>query len=323
MKSYQKLLFLVGLFYFSLSTVFSQNDSSEGPFNQLIIRGVTLINGDGSPPRGPIDIVVEDNKIKRIQVVGYPGVEIKDSGRPQLEPGGKELDASGMYILPGFIDMHGHIGGKAQGANPDYVFKLWMAHGITTVRQPSGRSAEEVLDLKQKSENHDIVAPRIFGYTGFGSGEKNPISTPEEAREWVRKNAKKGADGIKFFGAEPEIMAAALDENKKLGLGSACHHAQLSVARWNVLHSARAGLTSMEHWYGLPEALFEDRTVQNYPLNYNYQNEQHRFEEAGKLWAQAAKPYSDHWNNVMNELLEPRPNFLFSSNATISNFCNN
>ncbi len=304
MKSYQKLLFLVGLFYFSLSTVFSQNDSSEGPFNQLIILGVTLINGDGSPPRGPIDIVVEDNKIKRIQVVGYPGVEIKDSGRPQLEPGGKELDASGMYILPGFIDMHGHIGGKAQGANPDYVFKLWMAHGITTVRQPSGRSAEEVLDLKQKSENHDIVAPRIFGYTGFGSGEKNPISTPEEAREWVRKNAKKGADGIKFFGAEPEIMAAALDENKKLGLGSACHHAQLSVARWNVLHSARAGLTSMEHWYGLPEALFEDRTVQNYPLNYNYQNEQHRFEEAGKLWAQAAKPYSDHWNNVMNELLE-------------------
>jgi hypothetical protein len=60
----------------------------------------------------------------------------------------------------------------------------------------------------------------------------------------------------------------------------------------------------MEHWYGLPEALFDDKTVQNYPLDYNYQNEQHRFEEAGKLWEQAAKPYSIHWNNVMNELLE-------------------
>ena len=71
-----------------------------------------------------------------------------------------------------------------------------------------------------------------------------------------------------------------------MGLGSA-HHAQLSVARWNVLHSARAGLTTMEHWYGLPEALFDDRTVQDYPLDYNYQNE-HRFEEAGKLWEQAA-----------------------------------
>lgn len=60
----------------------------------------------------------------------------------------------------------------------------------------------------------------------------------------------------------------------------------------------------MEHWYGLPEALFDDRTVQDYPLDYNYNNEQHRFEEAGKLWQQAAAPYSDHWNAVMNELIE-------------------
>jgi hypothetical protein len=299
----QKLCVLV--FLLSTINLFSQdNYLGEGPFEQLIIRGVILINGDGSPPRGPVDIVVENNTIVGIEVVGYPGVEIKESSRPKLKKGGTELDASGMYLLPGFIDMHGHIGGASQGARPEYVFKLWMAHGVTTVRQPSGRGVEEINDLKRKSNNNEIVAPRIFGYTGFGQGAKKPISSEEEARDWVRNNAKNGADGIKFFGAEPEIMAAALDENQKLGLGSACHHAQLSVARWNVLHSARAGLTSMEHWYGLPEALFEDRTIQDYPLDYNYQNEQHRFEEAGKLWAQAAKPYSKHWNAVMNELLE-------------------
>lgn len=294
---------LLLLIFFTIHSFSQENYLGEGPFNQLIIRGVTLINGDGAPPRGPVDIVVEGNKIVKIQVVGYPGVKINDAKRPQLKKGGKELNANGMYLLPGFVDMHGHIGGKAQGANPEYVFKLWMAHGITTIRQPSGRSVAQINELKKQSEAHKIVAPRIFGYTGFGQGAKKPISTEEEARQWVRDNAKKGADGIKFFGAEPEIMAAALNENKKLGLGSACHHAQLSVARWNVLHSARAGLTSMEHWYGLPEALFEDRTVQNYPLDYNYQNEQHRFEEAGKLWEQAAKPYSKHWNKVMNELI--------------------
>jgi len=291
------------LLTFALSfQVFSQdNYKGEGPFSQLIIRGITLINGDGSPPRGPMDIVVEGNKIINMQIVGYDGVPINESTRPKLKAGGKELDANGMYLLPGFIDMHGHIGGDAQGADPEYVFKLWMAHGITTVKQPSGRNA---IELKRQSAANTIVAPRIFEYTGFGSGSKEPISTPEMAREWVRQNAKNGADGIKFFGAEPDIMEAALDENKKLGLRSTAHHAQLSVARWNVLHSARAGMTSMEHWYGLPEALFNDRTVQNYPLDYNYQNEQHRFEEAGKLWQQAAKPYSEHWNNVMNELLE-------------------
>ena len=287
------------------------HDMSEGPFEQLIIRGVTLINGNGAPPIGPVDIVVEKNKIVKIAVVGYPGVEIDPARRPKLKAGGKELDTDGMYLLPGFIDMHGHIGGDEQGTEPDYVFKLWMAHGITTIREPSGRGIDYTLTLKKQSEENEIIAPRIVSYTGFGHKSKtfNPlndqvINTPELAREWVRANAKRGADGIKFFGAEPEIMRAALDENKKLGLGSACHHAQMSVARWNVLNSARAGLTSMEHWYGLPEALFEDKTVQNYPLDYNYNDEQDRFEEAGKLWSQAAKPYSDHWNAVMDELLE-------------------
>jgi hypothetical protein len=77
----------------------------------------------------------------------------------------------------------------------------------------------------------------------------------------------------------------------------------MDVARWNVLKSARAGLTTMEHWYGLPEALFERQTVQDYPPDYNYNNEQHRFGEAGRLWKQAAPPYSPHWNAVMDELL--------------------
>jgi imidazolonepropionase-like amidohydrolase len=250
-----------------------------------------------------VDIVIEKNRIVQVSVVGYPGVAIDADRRPALKKGGREIQAEGMFVLPGFVDMHGHIGGRAQGAEPDYVFKLWMAHGITTVREPSGRGVDFAMDLKRNSEANRIVAPRIFVYTGFGQGLDTPITTGEQAREWVRANAKKGADGIKFFGAAPEVMSAALDENKKLGLRSACHHAQLDVARWNVLNSARAGLTSMEHWYGLPEALFEDRTVQDYPPDYNYNNEQHRFQEAGKLWKQAAAPYSDHWNAVMQELI--------------------
>ena len=210
-----------------------------------------------------------------------------------------------MYILPGFIDMHGHIGGTAQGTPAEYVFKLWMAHGITTVRDPSaGNGLDWVLDQKEKSAKNLITAPRIYAYTSFGMGSKQPITNATQAIEWVRDNAKKGADGIKFFGASPEVMDAALRENKKLGLRSCCHHAQMNVARWNVLNSARAGLTSMEHWYGLPEALLTHSTIQQYPLDYNYQNEQHRFEEAGKLWKQAAPPYSDHWNKVMNSLIE-------------------
>src|SRR5436190_3795375 len=303
-KPFLSLVLIFPILVFAQIKKAPEKNDGEGPWPQLIIRGVILINGTGAPPIGPVDIVVEKNKIKQIAVVGSPGIAIDSSRRPKLVEGGKELNCEGMYLLPGFIDMHGHIGGKEQGTPAEYVFKLWMAHGITSIRDPSaGNGLDWVLEEKRLSAANKITAPRIFAYTAFGQGSKEPIATPEQAREWVRDNAKKGADGIKFFNAAPDIMKAALEENKKLGLRSACHHAQMDVARWNVLNSARAGLTSMEHWYGLPEALFTDKTIQNYPLNYNYQNEQNRFEEAGKLWKQAAPPYSEHWNKVMNELI--------------------
>lgn len=290
-------------FLFFTSFTHAQSEG-EGPYDHLIIRGVTLINGNAAPPMGPVDISVENNIITGIYNVGYPGVKIDEAKRPKLKAGGRELDATSMYLLPGFVDMHTHIGGKAQGTTPEYVFKLWMAHGVTTVREVGGPGLEWTKDLKKKIASKEMVGPRIFSYTVFGNGSEDPISTVEQAKKWVRNNAEQGADGIKFFGASPEIMEAALQENKKLGKGSAMHHAQLSVGRWNALNSAEAGLTSMEHWYGLPEALFQDRTVQDYPLDYNYQNEQHRFAEAGKLWAQAARPGSEKWNSVMDRLLE-------------------
>ncbi len=310
---YQPLVVFVFLIFF-IQKVHTQDRAiqkapdrtqGEGPYKQLIIRGATLINGAGSPPLGPVDVVVENNIITDIKVVGYPGVNISEKRRPKAEDNAKVIDAEGMYLLPGFVDMHGHIGGKSQGTPAEYVFKLWMAHGITTIRDPStGNGLDWVLEHKEKSDKNTITAPRIEAYPAFGLGNEKKIALPEEARAWVQKVSKQGADGIKFFGARPDIMEAALDEAGKLGLRSACHHAQLDVAWLNVLNTARMGLTSMEHWYGLPEALFDDRTIQDYPADYNYQNEQDRFEQAGRLWAQAAEPHSEKWNAVMNELLE-------------------
>jgi hypothetical protein len=92
------------------------------------------------------------------------------------------------------------------------------------------------------------------------------------------------------------------------------HHAQLNVAHWNVLDSARAGLTTMEHWYGLPEAMFVDQVIQDYPADYNYSNEQHRFGQAGRLWKQAAAPGSEKWNAVRDELIE----LEFTLNPTLT-----
>ena len=83
-----------------LNGIVLQAQLAQGPFDQLIIRGVTLINGNGAPPLGPVDVVVEKNVITQVKTVGYPGVEISDKRRPALKEGGKEINAEGMYLLP-------------------------------------------------------------------------------------------------------------------------------------------------------------------------------------------------------------------------------
>ena len=52
----------------------------------------------------------------------------------------KIIDGRGMHVLPSLIDAHAHLGNPMQGlagpiVPPEYVFKLWMADGITTVRE--------------------------------------------------------------------------------------------------------------------------------------------------------------------------------------------
>jgi len=277
----------------------------EGPFDQLILRGGILIDGTGAPPIGPVDIVIEDDRIVRIARLGAPGVAVADEDRPELADNGREIDIAGQYVLPGFVDMHAHIGGKAQGTPAEYVFKLWLGHGITTARDPgSGNGMDWILDQRQRSAQGEIAAPRIQAYITFGQGRDAPITTPAQAREWVDGVKERGADGIKFFGARPDVLLAAIEQAEKAGLGTAMHHAQMDVARANVLDTARAGLTTMEHWYGLPEALFADTTIQDYPADYNYANEYHRFAEAGRLWRQAAGPDHPRWQAVRDELIE-------------------
>src|SRR5258706_9832897 len=78
----------------------------DGPFKRLILRGAILVDGTGAPPVGPVDIVIEKNRIADVQVVGSPGVEIDAKKRPKAETGDKEIDLHGMYVVPGLIDMH-------------------------------------------------------------------------------------------------------------------------------------------------------------------------------------------------------------------------
>ena len=234
-----------------------RGSQGEGPFERMVIRGITVIDGTGAQPRGPIDLVVEQNRITEVASVGFPQVAINQQRRPAK--GTKEIDGTGLYLMPGFVDAHVHCGG-GQANLPDYVYKLWLMHGVTTVRGVPCGSMDWDLAQREASAKNQIVAPRIFAYHRPFSGEgwdRSRPQTPETAREWVRFAAKKGVDGLKLGAHDPEIMAALLDEAKKLNLGSTAHLDQMGVVRMTARDASRLGLGTMTHYYGLFESLLQ------------------------------------------------------------------
>ncbi len=273
-----------------------------GPYRTMVIRGAILIDGSGAPPHGPVDIIVEGNRITGIRSAGAPGVPLRPNRQPQAD---YEIDASGMYVMPGFVDLHVHAGGAPKNADAEYAYKLWMAHGVTTVRGVPMSDHKLTVKEKERSARNEIVAPRIFNYQRPGSGwDKGIVDTPEKAREWVRWLAANGGDGLKLGAERPDLMAALLDEAKKNGLGSTAHLQQSGVAQINAIKAARLGLGTVTHFYGHFESLLKDYVVQPWPVDMNADDEQWRFGQVARLWDKIHPPGSPEWKAYLQEHLE-------------------
>jgi imidazolonepropionase-like amidohydrolase len=313
MRFVSKTAFFIFLLCFATSGIQAQDDyitpapdreRGEGPFERLIIRGATMINGDGGMPQGPVDIVIEGNKIEEIHSLGHPDATIDEEDRPADAT--REIDAEGMYVLPGFIDNHVHTGGKSKAPKAEYVYKLWLSHGITTVRGVSFGPLEWSLSERARSANNEITAPRMVSYHTPGSGDEwddRSIRTPEQAREWTRYANEEGVDGVKFFDRRPAIMEAIIDEANELDMGQTAHLPQTGVAQVNALDAARMGMTGFTHFYGLFESMYEDRDVQPWPTDVNYNNEQDRFGQVARQW-KMIEPNGEKWNSVLDEFIE-------------------
>ena len=246
----------------------------------LAIRNAMIVDGAGTPAVGPADIIVRGNRIAEIVYLDPVSVA---NGRASRVPAATEIDAAGKYVLPGLINAHAHVQ-DSRGGIPqplDYELKIWLACGITSVREVGADNTQSIIDLRGKSERGEVASPRVFVYGRF-SNPPVPL-TPEAARQRVRDLKKMGVDGIKLLLVDRDVMTAMEDEAHKLGLRIA-HH--VGVQETNAWDDIRLGTTSIEHWYGIPDAAIKDG-VQNFPPSYNYNNEADRFRYAGHLWREA------------------------------------
>ncbi|MEZ5410924.1 MAG: amidohydrolase family protein [Acidimicrobiales bacterium] len=83
--------------------------------HDLVIRNGTVVDGTGAPARAA-DVAIDDG---RITAVG----EVAGEGR-------EEIDAAGLLVTPGFVDIHTHYDGQVVW-DPALTPSSW--HGVTTV----------------------------------------------------------------------------------------------------------------------------------------------------------------------------------------------
>src|SRR6185437_5017590 len=103
---------------------------------RLIIRNATVVDGNGTPAKGPFDIVVEGNTIAQVVPLDPVATSRGTSRRPRADAGTVEIDATGKYVLPGLINAHAHLQDERGGVPQpiQYELDIWLACGITTVR---------------------------------------------------------------------------------------------------------------------------------------------------------------------------------------------
>ena len=285
---------------------------------RLVIQNAMIISGRGepgtnraTPPEGPVDIVVEGGVIRNI--IPLDPVNTRSRGQRPRSTGDRTIDAEGLYVIPGLVEMHAHLPVKASPLGErglEYAYRLYLGHGVTTVRDAgTGAGIELMVRERQKSEANEIVAPRLVLCQRWplplGSWDEG--NTPEKAQAMVRRFKELGADCVKVSkspGQYPDVLAAIVQEAR---LHQMPVMVDLKVSETSALVASNLGVTSVEHFYGVPESALQG--TQSFPADYNYWDELDRFRWAGRLWAEADRLHPERILALVDKFIENGTNW--------------
>ena len=244
-----------------LSTAACQR--TEPKTDTLVLTGFSLIDGTGRAAAPNSAMTIEEG---RIRWVG-PAAELK------VPAGAATVDLAGKYVMPGIINLHGHLGnvvGLAQ--NPDlytresveHDLRMYASYGVTTMAS-LGIDKDLIFDVRAEQRKGRPTMTRVYtaglGLVykgGFGGGITLPgVPTPiigsvSEVDAAVAEQAKKGVDFLKFwtddnYGAVKrmpfDIADAIISSGHKHGLRVLAHVFYLEDAK----HLAASGIDALAH----------------------------------------------------------------------------
>jgi imidazolonepropionase-like amidohydrolase len=234
---------------------------------RLLIRNAMVIYGNAKPAFGPVDILVEDGLIARIGPA---------AGQT---PADAVIEASGKYVMPGMVNTHVHWQDQRAGIPQpiQYERNLYLASGVTTTRELGNEDFDKSKRWQAESAAATVPAPRMQVYWRVEHRR-----TPEAMRVQIREAKQRGADGLKIFGMDRDLLEAVMDEARQQELQTTTH---IGVEEVTARDLVELGVGSIEHFYGVADAALDG--IQDFPPEMNYSNEVHRFGRAGELYAQA------------------------------------
>ncbi len=208
----------------------------------LVVRGGKLIDGTGRTPIEGATIVIRAGRFERID---------RDANAP-LPPDAEVIDASGLTVMPGFIDGHGHL--------EDFQGELYLHLGITTCASINiFQDGPWASAQKRGTELGKIRGPRIWMAGRAIGGERVEtdapdgrsirgnivVHTPEEARKAVARKHAMGVDIIKVNEFLPfDLLKAVVAEAHRLGMPVTTHTI-------DAIESAKCGVDGIEHIWGV------------------------------------------------------------------------
>ncbi len=256
---------LVGPLLVLIASLFAASSIAAAPQAETwYVDNVTLIDGRGGPPVSGAAVVVEGERIRSVSATSI-----------EPPPGAERIDGSGKYLIPGLMDMHIHLQGRAEVTpeglveSPEDVARgiralhSYLYAGVTAVFD-AGNVPEYIFSLRNKAHSGAIASPRIFATGGIvtypGSHGSSTFATLvdswPQATEALEAHADLGPDMVKLtfeergWGARPMIpmlpvplMQRIIEFYNDRGIRSTVHASSEYRARQAIF----AGVDSLAH----------------------------------------------------------------------------
>ena len=210
----------------------------------VVIRHVTIVDVEAAKTVAGQAVVLKGDDIV---AVGADAVIAKGWRA------GRTIEGKGRYLIPGLWDMHVHFGGGSELIEENKaLLPLYIANGITTIRDCSGDLPEQVLAWRSEIASGSLFGPRLLtsgakieGIAPVWKGTIEVGSTADVDAALDRLKTRDKVDFVKITDStlKPELFLYALTKAKTLGLRTSGH---IPMAL-TVDQAVDAGISSIEH----------------------------------------------------------------------------